>query len=53
MRFLSIFAAIVALTPAVMAQGQNPKNCLEECHPYSAGSNQYCDAEHQVCCSYS
>ncbi|OGM42320.1 hypothetical protein ABOM_007891 [Aspergillus bombycis] len=46
MRFLSIFAAIAALTPAVMAQGQNPNNCLEKCHPYSAGSDEYCDAAH-------
>ncbi|KNG91529.1 hypothetical protein ANOM_000034 [Aspergillus nomiae NRRL 13137] len=46
MRFLSIFAAIVALAPAAMAQGQNPTNCLDECHPYSAGWDKYCDAKH-------
>ncbi|KAE8383854.1 hypothetical protein BDV26DRAFT_287272 [Aspergillus bertholletiae] len=48
MRFISIFAAIVALAPAVMAQGQNPKNCLPECHVASAGSTEYCDAAHQA-----
>ncbi|KAB8208171.1 hypothetical protein BDV34DRAFT_222990 [Aspergillus parasiticus] len=48
MRFFSIFAAVAALTPAVMAAGQNPVNCLEKCHPSSAGSAQYCDAAHQA-----
>ncbi|KAE8316193.1 hypothetical protein BDV41DRAFT_574207 [Aspergillus transmontanensis] len=48
MRFFSILAAVAALTPAVMAAGQNPVNCLEECHSSSAGSAQYCDAAHQA-----
>ncbi|KAE8155141.1 hypothetical protein BDV25DRAFT_135186 [Aspergillus avenaceus] len=48
MRFFAVFAAVVAaVAPAVMAQGQNPVNCLDECHVYSAGSDQYCPQDRQ------
>ncbi|KAF5859812.1 hypothetical protein ETB97_002421 [Aspergillus alliaceus] len=46
MRFLSVITAVLVAIAPVMAQGQNPKNCLDECHPYSAGSDKYCDAAH-------
>ncbi|KAF7594756.1 hypothetical protein BBP40_008463 [Aspergillus hancockii] len=36
MRFLTGFAALrVAIAPSVMAQGQNPNNCLDECFVHS------------------
>ncbi|KAL1847494.1 hypothetical protein Plec18167_005120 [Paecilomyces lecythidis] len=40
MRFFAVIAAALAfVAPAVMAQGQNPKNCLPECHVYSRQAN--------------
>ncbi|OJJ52933.1 hypothetical protein ASPSYDRAFT_95295 [Aspergillus sydowii CBS 593.65] len=37
MRFFSFIATtILAVTPAIMAQGQNPQGCLDKCYVYSA-----------------
>ncbi|KAL1874974.1 hypothetical protein Plec18167_005642 [Paecilomyces lecythidis] len=45
MRFFAIFAAVIAsVAPAVMAQGQNPVNCLDTCHTASRDAN--CPADH-------
>ncbi|BCS25509.1 uncharacterized protein APUU_50220A [Aspergillus puulaauensis] len=36
MRFFSIIATtLLAVTPAVMAQGQNPTGCLDKCYVHS------------------
>lgn len=47
MRFFSIIATtLLAVTPAVMAQGQNPQGCLDKCYVYSADAK--CPDSHSV-----